>query len=44
MALSLADQVEHLAGQVISKTLTQNDYHSLTLLAFDIGEEISIHE
>ena len=43
IALSLADQVEYLIGQIVSKTLAQNDYHSLTLFAFDKGEEISTH-
>ena len=41
--LSLADQVEYLVGQIVSKTLAQNDSHSLTLFAFDKGEEISTH-
>ena len=41
--LSLADQVEYLVGQIVSKTLAQNDFHSVTLFAFDKGEEISTH-
>ena len=41
--LALADQVAYLPGQVVSKTLAQNDAHSLTLFAFDQGEEISTH-
>lgn len=41
--LNLAGQVEVLAGQVVSKTLAQNDAVSLTLFAFDAGEEISSH-
>jgi quercetin dioxygenase-like cupin family protein len=44
MVLPLAGQVEYLGGQIVSKTLAQNDYHSLTLFAFDKGEEISTHE
>ena len=32
------------AGQVVSKTLAQNDAVSVTLFAFDKGEEISTHE
>ena len=43
-ALSFADQVGYLPGQVTSKTLAQNPYVSLTLFAFDKGEEISTHE
>lgn len=42
--LSLSDQVEYLDGQVVSKTLAQDSYHSLTLFAFDKGEEISTHD
>lgn len=42
--ISLSDQVEYLPGQVVSKTLAQNLYHSLTLFAFDKGEEISTHD
>ena len=32
------------AGQIVSKTLAQNKAVSLTLFAFDKGEEISSHE
>ena len=42
-SLSLGGQVAYLPGQVVSKTLAQNDHHSLTLFAFDAGEEISTH-
>jgi len=42
--LSLKGQVEYQAGQVVSKTLAQNDALSVTLFAFDKGEEISTHE
>ena len=42
--LPLAAQVEYLPGQIVSKTLAQNDNHSLTLFAFEKGEEISTHE
>ncbi len=42
--LSLADSVSYLPGQIVSKTLAQNDHRSLTLFAFDKGEEISTHE
>lgn len=41
--LSLQDQVEYLPGQIVSKTLAQNEALSLTLFAFDKGEEISTH-
>ena len=37
-------QVEYLPGQIVSKTLAQNDRVSLTAFAFDKGEEISSHE
>jgi quercetin dioxygenase-like cupin family protein len=33
-----------MSGQIVSKTLAQNDHHSLTLFAFEKGEEISTHE
>lgn len=42
--LSLADEVGYLPGQIASKTMAQNDFVSLTLFAFDAGEEISTHE
>ncbi|WP_048114024.1 cupin domain-containing protein [Candidatus Methanoplasma termitum] len=42
--LPLADQVGYQTGQVVSKTLAQNSRHSLTLFAFDKGEEISAHK
>ena len=42
--LSLKDQVEYQSGQVVSKTLAQNSALSVTLFAFDKGEEISTHE
>ena len=42
--LPLSEQVDYLEGQVVSKTLAQNSRHSLTLFAFDKGEEISSHE
>ena len=43
-ALSLCGQIDYLPGQIVSKTLAQNDHHSLTLFAFEKGEEISTHE
>ena len=42
--LCLADLVDYSAGQVVSKTLVQNDAVSETLFAFEKGEEISTHE
>lgn len=41
--ITLADQIEYKAGQVVSKTLVQNDKVSMTLFSFDKGEEISTH-
>lgn len=42
--LELKDTVSYQTGQVVSKTLVQNDYVSMTIFAFDKGEEISTHE
>ena len=42
--LTLKDQVAYQPGQVVSKTLAQNNALSVTLFAFDKGEEISTHE
>ena len=42
--LRLKEQVEQQSGQVVSKTLAQNSALSVTLFAFDKGEEISTHE
>jgi len=44
VALPLAEQVQYQDGQIVSKTLAQNSRHSLTLFAFEKGEEISSHE
>ena len=41
--LSLASLVEYQSGQVVSRTLAQGKPLSLTLFAFDKGEEISSH-
>ena len=41
--LSLKDQVEYQDGQVVSKTLVQNDKMSMTIFSFEKGEEISTH-
>ena len=44
VVLPLSDEVAYQTGQVVSKTLAQNSRHSLTLFAFEKGEEISSHE
>ena len=41
--LSLKDQIAYQPGQVVSKTLVQNEKVSMTLFSFDKGEEISSH-
>ena len=41
--LTLKDQVEYQQGQVVSKTLAQNNAVSITLFSFDKDEEISTH-
>ncbi len=43
VSLKLKDLVDYQQGQVVSKTLVQNDYVSMTLFSFDKGEEISTH-
>lgn len=42
--LPLAEQVTVCPGQVVSKTLAQNGALSITLFAFDKGEEIGSHD
>ena len=42
--LKLKEQVSYQDGQVVSKTLAQNNAVSVTLFAFDKDEEISTHE
>lgn len=42
--LNLSEQVDYQPGQVVSKTLVQNDPVSMTLFAFGKDEEISMHE
>ena len=42
--LVLKDQVAYQEGQVVSRTLAQNDVVSVTLFSFDKDEEISTHE
>ena len=41
--LQLKNLVEYQDGQVVSKTLVQNNAVSMTLFSFDKGEEISTH-
>ena len=42
--LTLKNEVSYQPGQVVSKTLAQNNALSVTIFAFDKGEEISTHE
>ena len=42
--LALRDQVAYQSGQVVSRTLAQNEHVSVTLFSFDKGEEISTDE
>lgn len=41
--VELKNLVAYQEGQVVSKTLVQNDYVSVTLFSFDKWEEISTH-
>ena len=41
--VKLKEQVAYQEGQVVSRTLAQNNHVSITLFAFDQGEEISTH-
>ncbi len=43
-ALDMAALVTYQPGQIVSRTLVQNKAVSMTLFAFDGGEEISSHE
>lgn len=42
--LALTSLVDAEPGQVVSKTLAQNDAVSITLFSFAAGEEIATHE
>lgn len=42
--LNLAEELTTQKGQVISKTLAQNNAVSITLFAFSKGEEIGTHD
>ena len=39
----LKDQIRYQDGQIVSKTLVQNNKISMTLFSFEKGEEISTH-
>lgn len=41
--LHLKEQIAYQPGQVVSRTLAQNDALSVTLFSFDKGEEIGTH-
>lgn len=41
--IELKEQVSYQEGQVVSKTLVQNQAVSVTLFAFEKDEEISTH-
>ena len=41
--LNLKDLIDYQDGQVVSKTLVQNDKMGVTLFSFDKDEEISTH-
>ena len=43
VSLQLKDLVAYQEGQVVSKTLVQNEQVSMTIFSFDKGEEISTH-
>lgn len=42
--LKMSDLVQAEEGQVVSKTLAQNDALSITVFAFSKGEEIGTHD
>lgn len=43
VSLKLKDLVGYQKGQVVSRTLVQNEQVSMTIFSFDKGEEISTH-
>lgn len=43
VTLKLKDLVDYQKGQIVSKTLVQNEQLSMTIFSFDKGEEISTH-
>ena len=42
--VTLKEQIDYQKGQVVSKTMAQNEHLSVTLFAFDKDEESSTHE
>ena len=42
--LKIDGEVSYMPGQIVSKTLAQNDAVSVTLFAFAAGEEIGTHD
>lgn len=42
--VTLKERVAYLEGQVVSRTLAQSEAVSVTLFAFDKGEEIGAHK
>lgn len=42
--LKLDEEVQYHKGQIVSKTLQQNDKVSMTLFSFSKGEEIGSHD
>lgn len=42
--MQLKEQIQVQPGQIVSKTLAQNDAVSVTLFAFSKGEEIATHD
>lgn len=42
--IKLKEELDYHKGQIVSKTLTQNNKVSMTLFSFYKGEEISAHE
>lgn len=43
VSMKLKDLVEYQEGQIVSKTLVQNERLSMTIFSFEKGEEISTH-
>ncbi len=42
-AVTLADLVDYAPGAVVSRTIAKNDASTVTLFAFDAGQELSEH-
>lgn len=43
VVIKLCDEIEYRDGQIVSKTLVQNEKIGMTLFSFEKGEEISTH-